>query len=209
MRTERKKWQKISILKQKGFILCVPISIAHHLGAEKSGFTDKCLHPCICGDLAEEKKKRSRSLESEAIKCANNGLVRGHDVEAELHCTVLARRCFVTSIVPRPRRADVHPEPPEKQRSWETQWAAKPAPRGDPGSAGPPTDELCPSVGFCSMERCQNPQPTPRGEPLHEPRGEGRCREGNGQSMAGDNRERFSTTPPARGVPGILPFYKK
>lgn len=41
------------------------------------------IHVC-----AEEKK--GTSLESEATKCANNGLMRGHEVEAELHCTVLA-----------------------------------------------------------------------------------------------------------------------
>lgn len=128
--------------------------------------------------------KKSTSLEVEAIKCANNGLLRGHDVEAELHCTVLARRCFVTGIVARPRRADVQAEPPEKQRSWETQWAAKPAPRGDPGSPGPPTDQLCPSVGFCSMERCQNPQPTPQGNRFMSP----------GGKVARDNTERCSTT---------------
>lgn len=98
--------------------------------------------------LKTKKKKKSMSLESEPIKCANNGPMRGHDVEAELHCTVLARRCFVTSIVPRPRRAEVHPEPPEKQRSWETQWAAKTGSTGRPELGGTPHG---PALSLCRI----------------------------------------------------------
>lgn len=83
---------------------------------------------------------------------------------------------------------------------------------GRPGSAGPPTDELCASVGFCSMDRCQNPQPTPQGNRFMSPGGKGGAAKVAGSSWRGTIRRdapQLSAAPPACGVPGILPFYKK
>lgn len=98
------------------------------------------------------------------------------------------------------------PSPQKSNGHGKLSGQRKPAPRGDPGSAGPPTDQLCPSVGFCSMERCQNPQPTPRGNRFMSPGGKGGAAKVAGSLWRGIIRR--DPPPPARGVPGILPFKK-
>lgn len=65
---------------------------------------------------------------------------------------------------------------------------------GRPGLCGTPHG---PALSLCRIlfhGEVSEPPTHPTGEPLHEPRGEGRCREGSGQFMAGDNTERSSTT---------------
>lgn len=98
------------------------------------------------------------------------------------------QHCSSASEGRRTRRA------PRKATVMGNSVGSKTGSAGRPGLCGTPHGRALSLCRILFHGEVSEPPTHPTREPLQEPRGEGRCREGSGQFMARDNTERCSST---------------